>query len=72
MVEEDVRDSVYVAGAVLDGDVLKTNGGRVLGVTNVGACLNCAISGAYDKVKKVSFGNAFYRNDIGKKAKEAK
>ena len=71
-IPEDVKDSVYVAGAVLDGDVLKTSGGRVLGVTNVGACLNCAINGAYEKVKKVSFGNAFYRNDIGKKEKEAK
>ena len=71
-IPEDVKDSVYVAGAVLDGDILKTSGGRVLGVTNVGACLNCAINGAYEKVKKVNFENAFYRNDIGKKAKEAK
>ena len=71
-IPDDVKDSVYVAGAVLDGDTLKTNGGRVLGVTAVGACLNCAINGAYEKVKKVTFDNAFYRNDIGKKAKEAK
>ena len=71
-IPDDVKDSVYVAGAVLDGDTLKTSGGRVLGVTAVGACLGCAISGAYEKVKKVTFGNAFYRNDIGKKAKEAK
>ena len=71
-IPDDVKDSVYVAGAVLDGDTLKTSGGRVLGVTAVGACLNCAINGAYEKVKKVTFGNAFYRNDIGKKAKEAK
>ena len=71
-IDEEVKDSVYVAGAVLDGDTLRTSGGRVLGVTAVGACLNCAINGAYEKVKKVSFDNAFYRNDIGKKAKEAK
>ena len=71
-IPDDVKDSVYVAGAVLDNGVLKTNGGRVLGVTAVGACLDCAINGAYEKVKKVTFDNAFYRNDIGKKAKEAK
>ena len=71
-IPDEVKDSVYVAGAVLDGDTLRTSGGRVLGVTAVGACLNCAINGAYEKVKKVSFDNAFYRNDIGKKAKEAK
>ncbi|MBQ7295610.1 MAG: phosphoribosylamine--glycine ligase [Clostridia bacterium] len=71
-IPDDVKDSVYVAGAVLDGDTLKTSGGRVLGVTATGACLCCAINGAYEKVKKVSFDNAFYRNDIGKKAKEAK
>ena len=71
-IPDDVKDSVYVAGAMLDNGVLKTNGGRVLGVTAVGACLDCAINGAYEKVKKVTFDNAFYRNDIGKKAKEAK
>ncbi len=71
-IPEEVKDSVYVAGAVLEGETLKTSGGRVLGVTAIGDTLEEAIDSAYAKVKTVSFDNAFYRNDIGKKAKEAK
>ena len=67
----EVKDSVYVAGATLDGDVLKTNGGRVLGVTAIADTLPEAIDAAYAKVKTVHFENAYYRNDIGKRAMEA-
>ena len=66
-----VSDSVYVAGATLDGDVLKTNGGRVLGATAVADTLAEAIEGAYAKVKEIKFDNAYYRSDIGKRAMEA-
>ncbi len=66
-----VRDSVYVAGATLDGDVLKTNGGRVLGATAVADTLPKAIEQAYQMVDKISFENAYYRHDIGKRAMEA-
>ena len=66
-----IRDSVYVAGAVLDGDVLKTNGGRVLGATAVADTLPEAIEKAYQLVEKISFENAYYRHDIGKRAMEA-
>ena len=63
--------AVYVAGAVLDGEVLKTSGGRVLGVTAVADTLPNAIEKAYQTVRTVHFGNAYYRNDIGKRAMEA-
>ena len=66
-----VRDSVYVAGATLDGDVLKTNGGRVLGATATADTLPEAIEKAYQMVEKISFENAYYRHDIGKRAMEA-
>ena len=68
----EIADSVYVAGAKLDGGVLKTAGGRVLGATAVEDTLGEAIDSAYALVKKISFRNAYYRNDIGKKAMEAK
>ncbi len=71
-IPEDVADSVYVAGAQLEGSALLSAGGRVLGVTAIGESLEAAIDAAYAKVSKVSFENAFYRHDIGKKAKEAK
>ena len=65
-------DNVFVAGAKIDGDKLVTAGGRVLGVTETACCLEDAIKKAYESVKGVSFENAFYRHDIGKKALQAK
>ncbi len=70
-IDNSVKDSVYVAGARLDDGVLKTAGGRVLGVTAIGEDLKTAINNAYSKVDKVKFGNAFYRKDIGAKALKA-
>ncbi len=68
----DVIDSVYVAGAKLADGKLLTAGGRVLGVTAVGDTLEDAIKAAYEKTTKVQFGNAYMRNDIGKRALLAK
>ena len=67
-IDESVSDSVFVAGASLSGGKLLTNGGRVLGVTAIEEGLSSAIDSAYKKVEKVSFGNAYYRSDIGAKA----
>ena len=63
--------NIYVAGAKLEDGVLKTSGGRVLGVTETASTLKEAIDKAYETVAQVSFGNAFYRKDIGKRALEA-
>ena len=68
----EIKDNVYVAGAKLENGKLLTNGGRVLGVTAKGETLEDAIKASYDLVKKISFGNAFYRNDIGARALKAK
>ncbi len=68
----EVYDNVYVAGAKLDGERLLTAGGRVLGVTAVAECLECAVKEAYKKVEKVSFEGAHYRRDIGARALAAK
>ena len=67
-IDESVKEDVYVAGAKLVDGKLLTNGGRVLGITAVGENLQQAIKEAYNKVKYVSFGNAYYRKDIGAKA----
>lgn len=69
--DECVADKVYVAGAKLDGGVLKTAGGRVLGVTATADTLEEALSKAYENVEHVSFENAFWRKDIGAKALKA-
>ncbi len=70
-IPDEIADDVFVAGAKLDNGVLKTNGGRVLGVTAKGENLEIAIDKAYKKVQSIHFENAYYRHDIGKKALSA-
>ncbi len=59
---------VYHAGTKLEDDRIVTAGGRVLGVTCTGKDLKTALSKSYKAVSKISFENAHYRKDIGKKA----
>ena len=68
VIPEDIEESVYVAGAKYDNGTIYSAGGRVLGVTDVNDTLKGAIDGAYAKVEKIKFDNAFYRHDIGAKA----
>ncbi len=67
-IPEEISGNVYVAGAEIKDGKLLTNGGRVLGVTAVEENLKSAIDASYKLVDKISFGNAFYRHDIGAKA----
>lgn len=60
--------NIYVAGAKLKDGRLVTAGGRVLGVTETAETLAEAIDKAYQTVKTISFENAYYRTDIGKRA----
>ncbi|WP_352400431.1 phosphoribosylamine--glycine ligase [Anaerotignum sp.] len=62
------NNQIYVAGAKNKNGVMVTGGGRVLGVSEVADSLEEAIAKAYETVKTVNFENAYYRNDIGKKA----
>lgn len=67
-IPEDIKDNVFVAGAKLDNGILKTAGGRVLGAVARANDLETAIDNAYSMVKRISFDNAYYRNDIGRRA----
>ena len=67
-IDESVKDSVFIAGAKRENGVLKTAGGRVLGVTATADTLKKALDSAYEKVNHVHFENAFWRKDIGAKA----
>lgn len=69
--EDGIDAYVYHAGTKRDGDKLLTSGGRVLGISVRASNLENAIENAYEQVKKISFEDAFYRKDIGKKAMEA-
>ncbi len=67
--EKDENYELYIAGAKLSDDgKLLTGGGRVLGVVSTDDTLKGAVEKAYKCVEKVTFDNAFYRKDIGKKA----
>ncbi len=70
-ISDDIDAEVYIAGAKEKDGKLVTAGGRVLGVTALGDTLQSAVDNAYAQVPKVSFDNAYYRKDIGKKALNA-
>ncbi len=55
---------VFHAGTALKDGKVVTAGGRVLGITSLGADLPDALSKAYIAVETISFEGAFYRNDI--------
>ena len=59
---------VYHAGTKLENGTYYTAGGRVLGVTAAADDLQAALDKAYAAVKEISFENAHYRTDIGKRA----
>lgn len=59
---------VYHAGTKYENGKFYTNGGRVIGVTATGATLPEALEKSYAAVDKISFENAHYRHDIGKRA----
>ncbi|MBE5970343.1 MAG: phosphoribosylamine--glycine ligase [Lachnospiraceae bacterium] len=67
------KDSYFCfhAGTALKDGKIVTNGGRVLGITAVGADLKEARKNAYEATKWVDFDNKYMRNDIGKAIDEA-
>jgi phosphoribosylamine--glycine ligase len=59
---------VYHAATKRENGHLKTVGGRVLGVTALGANLESAIARAYEAVGRIQFEGMTYRRDIGARA----
>jgi len=61
------KEYIFCAGVKEENGKLKSNGGRVLGVTAVRKTLEEAVSAAYALAKRVDFKEGFYRSDIGSK-----
>ncbi len=59
---------VFHAGTKLANENVVTSGGRVLGVTALGADTKSAIANAYQAVEQISWDGVHYRKDIGQKA----
>jgi len=65
--------NVFHAGTKLDADGrILTAGGRVLGVTALGATVRLSTDRAYEVCGKIHFDNAHYRRDIAWRALAAK
>ena len=62
---------VFHAGSKFQDGKIVTNGGRVLGVTALGADLKQARAAAYKAIELVDFDNKYFRHDIGKAIDEA-
>lgn len=67
----EIESKVFIAGAAKKDGRLVTSGGRVLGVTEIAPTLQEAINKSYEDVSKISFANAYYRKDIGRRALDA-
>jgi phosphoribosylamine--glycine ligase len=59
---------VFHAATARKADRVVTVGGRVLGVTALGANLDAAVARAYEALGKVHFDGMHYRKDIGQRA----
>jgi len=60
--------TVFHAGTTLNGGIVVTNGGRVLGVTATGPDIRTAKELAYEAVDKINFEGMQYRKDIADRA----
>ena len=62
---EETDTMVFHAGTAWDGQILSTQGGRVLCVTALGSTVRAAQKQAYVGVQKIAFDGQQYRRDIG-------
>ena len=63
---DKVTDSiVFHAGAKYEEGKVKTNGGRVIAITSMGATVKEALDKSYNSIKNISFEKMNYRGDIG-------
>ena len=59
---------VFHAGTAQDGELVRTSGGRVLGVTALGDSIRQAQRSAYAALASIRFEGMQYRSDIGHRA----
>ena len=63
---EKVNNSiVFHAGTKQEGEVVKTNGGRVIALTSFGNTMKEALEKSFDSAEKIAFEGKYFRKDIG-------
>lgn len=63
--DQKMESIVFHAGTKNDGDLIRTNGGRVLAFTSYGPSKELALLRSYESIQKVNFEGMSYREDIG-------
>ena len=66
--DETENLKIFHSGTELEGNILKTNGGRVLCVTALGKNTTEAQFNAYNCIKKIKWKDCYFRTDIGYRA----
>ena len=61
-----LEGKLFLAGATGEDGIMRTNGGRVLGITGFGGTLEKARETAYSDMNKIQFDGMYFRKDIGK------
>ena len=62
---EETDSIIFHAGTKKVEDNFLTNGGRVIAVTSLSEDYKDAVKSSYDQIKKISFDQAYFRQDIG-------
>ena len=62
---EETDSIIFHAGTKKIDDNFLTNGGRVIAVTSLSENYKDAVKSSYDQIKKISFDQAYFRQDIG-------
>jgi phosphoribosylamine--glycine ligase len=62
---EETDSIIFHAGTKKVEDNFLTNGGRVIAVTSLSENYKDAVKSSYDQIKKISFDQAYFRQDIG-------
>lgn len=62
---EETDSIIFHAGTKKVNDNFLTNGGRVIAVTSLSENYKDAVKSSYDQIKKISFDQAYFRQDIG-------
>ncbi len=65
---EAADTKIFHAGTTINGDIVVSNGGRVLCAVALGNTVATAQKKAYEAVSKVQFKDVYYRTDIGYRA----